>query len=542
MPDVARRGFLGLAAALGGTAAGLTVAPVTTEKAVAETVSGGGSCPPLPGAVTVTRDDPRYAYLSTRGLNTRFSNQPDSIHQVFSTEQVRQVVEDAVRAGRRIAVRSGGHCLESLVDNPEVRSVIDLAEMNEVYYDPARQAFAAEAGAQLGQVYRSLYLGYGVTIPGGTCPTVGLGGYVSGGGFGAMCRQHGLIVDHLYAVEVVVVDSAGRARTVVATREPSDPNRELWWAHTGAGGGNFGVVTRYWFRAPGAQGDDPTTLLPKPPRTILRTTVSWPWSGMNEASFARLVRNHGEWHARNSGDGSPYASLFSGLYLNQRIVGAVTLDALIDGSLPNAQALMDDYVAALNAGVTAPSTVTNRTAPWLASTLAGLADPGMYSRAKGKGAYLRKPYTDAEIATVWKHVSDPAYNGRALVLLYSYGGKVNTVAPSATAVPQRDSIIKSYIGTYWADPNEDAKHVDWIRGFYQELYAGTGGVPLSNDSTDGSYINYPDVDLLDSQWNRSGVPWHTLYFKDNYPRLQQVKARWDPRNVFRHALSVQAPG
>jgi FAD/FMN-containing dehydrogenase len=51
-------------------------------------------------------------------------------------------------------------------------------------------------------------------------------------------------------------------------------------------------------------------------------------------------------------------------------------------------------------------------------------------------------------------------------------------------------------------------------------------------------INHPDVDLADPEWNTSGVPWHTLYYKDNYPRLQRIKARWGPRNVFRHALSI----
>jgi FAD/FMN-containing dehydrogenase len=54
-------------------------------------------------------------------------------------------------------------------------------------------------------------------------------------------------------------------------------------------------------------------------------------------------------------------------------------------------------------------------------------------------------------------------------------------------------------------------------------------------------INHPDVDLADPEWNTSGVPWHTLYYKDNYPRLQQIKSRWDPGNVFHHALSIR-PG
>ena len=61
--------------------------------------------------------------------------------------------------------------------------------------------------------------------------------------------------------EVVTVDEGRRASSVVATRETSDPHRDLWWAHTGAGGGNFGVVTRYWFRSPGTSGADPAVVL-----------------------------------------------------------------------------------------------------------------------------------------------------------------------------------------------------------------------------------------------------------------------------------------
>jgi aclacinomycin oxidase len=66
-------------------------------------------------------------------------------------------------------------------------------------------------------------------------------------------------------------------------------------------------------------------------------------------------------------------------------------------------------------------------------------------------------------------------------------------------------------------------------------------VPVPNEYNDGSYINYPDADLADPAWNTSGVPWTTLYYKENYPRLQQVKKRYDPRNTFHHRLSIELP-
>ncbi|WP_198141514.1 BBE domain-containing protein, partial [Micromonospora sp. ATCC 39149] len=82
----------------------------------------------------------------------------------------------------------------------------------------------------------------------------------------------------------------------------------------------------------------------------------------------------------------------------------------------------------------------------------------------------------------------------------------------------------------------------WVRDFYRELYGTTGGVPVPNEVTDGCFVNYADVDLNDPAWNSSGVAWHDLYYKGNYPWLRRVKARWDPRDVFRHAQSIQPAG
>ncbi|WP_083976895.1 FAD-binding oxidoreductase [Kitasatospora azatica] len=541
--ETARRRFLGASLA-GGALTGLTIggAGLATVFGAEPALAATSAPVQIPDEVVVTAADPRYGYLNTRGQNRRLSGSPASIFQVFTADQVRQAVDSAVRAGQQIAVRSGGHCLDALVDNSSVQALIDVSRMNAVYYDPAHNAFAVESGALLGDVYKQLYLGYGVVIPGGTCPTVGVGGYVQGGGFGALCRQHGLIVDHLYGVEVVVVDATGKSRTVVATRDPADPNHDLWWAHTGAGGGNFGVVTRFLFRSPGATGSNPADLLPKPPAATLVSTVSWPWSTMTEKDFTRLVQNHNSWHAANSADGSPYASLYSALTLGSYAVGKISLVAELDGTLANSADLMSSYLAALTAGTTAPYSVQSSTMPWVSAIFSYLygGAPSPYNRGKGKGAYLRRPFADGQIATMYRYLSDPTYDGLGSVAMFSYGGKINTVSPSATVAAQRDSILKTYLGANWANPAEDDKHVAWVRAFYRDVFAATGGVPVPNDMTDGSYINYPDVDLADPTWNTSGIPWYTLYFKDNYPRLRQIKAQYDPGDVFRHPLSVRA--
>ncbi|MGH9889718.1 MAG: BBE domain-containing protein, partial [bacterium] len=128
-----------------------------------------------------------------------------------------------------------------------------------------------------------------------------------------------------------------------------------------------------------------------------------------------------------------------------------------------------------------------------------------------------------------------------LLGLATYGGAINAVAPDATASAQRDAILTTACNVGWMEPRDEARSLAWVRTFYRELFAETGGVPVPGDVSDGSLINHPDADLADPEWNTSGVPWHTLYYKDNYARLQQVKARWDPRNVFHHALSVRLP-
>lgn len=535
-----RRTFLEAAAGATGVAA---LTAVMGDPAAAAPRTAAGGCP-IPDAATVVPGDARYADLVSRSYNKRFVGTPDSVHVVHSAAQVAAVVQNAVQAGKRIAVRSGGHAFENLVDHPDVRVLIDVSEMNAVHYDAARKAVAVGAGATLGQVYRTLFLNWGASLPGGICPPVGVGGHVAGGGYGPLSRRDGLIVDHLYAVEVVVVRADGRAQTVVATAEPDDPNRELWWAHTGAGGGTFGVVTRYWFRTPGATAPAGGVPLPAAPGAMLSVAATWSWESLTEADFARLLRNHGAWNAANAGPSAP--PLHSGLHINQKVVqpGFVTsieLDVQIDAAAPGAAGIVDSYLAAVGAGVGVQPTITRKTVPWLQFVLGYETDTGDYGRIKNKSAYLRKPFTDGQIAILYRHLTGPLLGGVMSILLYSYGVRINRVTSDATSSPQRDSIMKAWWSTFWGDASLDALNIDQIRRAYRETYAATGGVPAPDDRSDGCYINYPDVDLADPQWNTSGVSAQELYHRGGHSRLQAVKARWDPRDVFRHQLSVRPP-
>ncbi|MEU6024203.1 FAD-binding protein [Micromonospora sp. NBC_01739] len=520
-----RRGFLSASAAAGGMAVGGLWQPGS---------AAAGGCAPSFGPVTVRTRDPRYQELTTRAYNGRFVGRPDEVRLVGSADQIVRAVTDAVRTGKRLAVRSGGHCFENIPDAPDVRMVIDLSEMNEVSFDPVRRAFVVEAGATLGQIYRKLFLGWGVTLPGGTCPTVGAGGHVVGGGYGALSHRYGSVVDHLYAVEVVVVDRSGQARKVVATREPDDPHRDLWWAHTGGGGGNFGIVSRYWFRSPQARGSDPARLLPKPPVTLRQASVSWQWADIDEAAFARLIHNYTTWHREHPG-----ADLHAGLSLLHRAAGEIRLDVQLDEEQPGAEQLMAGYIAAIGAGVPATPATQVFTWPWLRATTS--LYPGLSGyRIKSKSALLRRPWTDQQIAVVHRYLQQGgAEHYPSGAYLSTFGGQINAVPANATAMVHRDAAFSSFFETAWSLPEEDEHHLSWIRGLYRDVHADTGGVPVPGPAYSGTFVNYLDADLADPVWNTSGTPWHALYYRENYPRLQQVKARWDPRGVFRHLLSVR---
>src|SRR4051812_25340726 len=162
--------------------------------------------------------DPRYAAVTGKCFNKRFQGNPDYVRLAGSTDQVISAVEEAVREGRRLAVTSGGHCLEGFVSDPAVRGILDVSPMKRVYYDPAMGAVAVEAGATVGETFQALFESWGTVIPLGEHPAIGMGGHVAGGAFGFLCRQLGLAADYLHAVEVVTVDANGRAAATVATR------------------------------------------------------------------------------------------------------------------------------------------------------------------------------------------------------------------------------------------------------------------------------------------------------------------------------------
>ena len=208
--------------------------------------------------------DPRYDTMRM-GFNRRWVGSPAYIQVVQDARQTVLAVQRAYDAGLRITVRGGGHCYENFSAGNDGGVIIDMSGMQGVYLDPSGRT-CVEAGATLWNVYETLFKDFNLTLPGGSCYSVGVGGHIVGGGYGLLSRLQGLVVDYLTGVDVVCVNRHGQARLVRARKGDPDTGR-LLWAHTGGGGGNFGIVTAYYFSD-----------LPHPPEQVRVAITTWPWA------------------------------------------------------------------------------------------------------------------------------------------------------------------------------------------------------------------------------------------------------------------------
>jgi hypothetical protein len=493
-------------------------------------MGSGGEGEVFPG-VRIEKSDPRYPTM-VQGFNPRWVGQPEYVQVCGDTAQVIDAVQRAYDEGKRITVRSGGHCYEDFVCDNVGGVLIDLSPMNGVYRaQPGGDVYCVEGGATLWNVYDQLYREFGLTLPGGSCYSVGAGGHFLGGGYGLLSRLHGLTVDYLVAVEVVRVNAAGQAEMVLVERESSNgESSEIAWAHSGGGGGNFGIVTNFWFSEP-----------PAAPEQVVLSSVAWNWSELGETGFGTLLERFGRFFAENSAPSSEYAPLFALLHLTQ-CVGPASQIVLTTQVAGNESKLLQDFLASLGVGLPSPtrplspvghgivsSASSERLLPWLFATQA-LNGATPNQRGKYKSAYMIEPFQSAQIATMWEylHQQPNAAATQALLQVDSYGCKVNEVKPEATAVAQRSSVMKLQYQTYWIDPAKDSENLGWIRDFYEAMYGPEG--PRPDGKVDGCFVNYPDVDLQD---------WQHLYYKGGYPRLQEAKKLCDPHNVFHHQQSIE---
>ncbi|WP_225829179.1 FAD-binding oxidoreductase [Streptomyces naphthomycinicus] len=402
---------------------------------------------------------------------------------------------DVVRAVRfardldlHIAVRGGGHGLAGArVDGA---LVVDLRRMCAVSVDPAAEAVRIEGGATIAHLDRATRP-YALATTGARVSTTGVGGFVLGGGTGWLDRAFGLAVDNLLGVELVTAD----AERVHASL---DENPELFWALHG-GGGNFGVATAF------------TLLLHELPEFSVVLLLYLPESG------PAVVRTF-----REVVGGAPDELGGAALYLTG----------------PPARFVPDTLVGRLTCGVLLTYAGT-------ADALRGLAGPllALPHEAELSGDL---PYADVQrmlddppgLRGHWSAESltalpDEAVDvfcaradgmpvpGRARQLLFPQGGAV-AAGPHEYPVPYRDAAFTAHPFALWADPADDERAIGWVRGL------GAGLRPWSGGAVCLGLVGDEGPERV-----RAGLG------AGNTLRLEKVKRRYDPDNVFRFNHNIR---
>jgi FAD/FMN-containing dehydrogenase len=423
--------------------------------------------------------------------NTRFdSHRPLAVVYVQSAGDVQQTIAWARKHRILNAPRGGGHSYGGYSSVPG-GVVVDVSRLASVALSAGGRATVG-AGAKLFDVYTTLAQ-HGVTIPAGSCPTVGVGGQVLGGGVGFLSRKLGTTSDNLLSLQLVTAD--GEVRTCSPTENP-----DLYWASRGGGGGNFGVATQYTFRT-------------SPISSVSTFTAEWRWSQAKGVVAA--------WQ-----DWAPHApdELFSVVNLSGNGGSpTVRVSGQLVGTPARLHALLGPFVSKI-----APETLVVKPRLYIDAVhyWAGCASDcriqpaGKLPRATfaAKSDYVRRPLPPGAAAVIVSAIARAP--GSGTLLLDSYGGAVNRVPKAATAFVHRDMLCSLQYLSYWGAPPQSAASLAWLRAFSAAMRPYVSGE---------SYVNYIDPDL-------AGRP--QAYYGSNLARLVSIKKRFDPGNVFRFRQSI----
>jgi FAD/FMN-containing dehydrogenase len=450
--------------------------------------------------VVVLPDAPDYESVRKPAMERFESVRPAAVVRCTSAGDVSEAIAFARSIGLQTAVRSGGHSVAGRSSTEGI--VIDVTPMSSVSAAGSRATVGA--GARLGSLYDALQE-HGLTIPAGCGPSVGIAGLTLGGGIGILGRSHGLTCDHLLRADVVLADG----RLVECDEHHHE---DLFWALRGAGGGNFGVVASFVFRA-----------LPSPAATVFHLT--WP-----SADARALVEAWQGWAPIGPEE------LDATLRLTARSDGELPLVELIGaclGSEADTANLLDQLVTRAGAE---PASAARRHLGYreakryldeLGTT--GVPHDQAVSEPQGghlftKSEFFRRPLPRHTIAALLDNLSRAFGRGQSReVTFVPWGGAYNRARADATAFAHRDELFVIQhlllIDPHVAPFESDAAH-EWLRRSWSIVHpCGSGRV----------YPNFPDPDLGD---------WAPAYHGPNYNRLTRVKAKYDPTNFFRFEQSI----
>jgi len=430
-----------------------------------------------------------------RVWNGMIDKRPALIVQAAGAGDVAPVIAFARETGLALAIRGGGH---NVAGNGTVDHgiLLDMGGLTAVSVDADARLVRVEAGATLGDIDRATEP-YGLAVPVGVVSGTGIAGLTLGGGVGWLTRAYGLTIDNLVSAEVVLA-------TGDSVRASDDEHPDLFWGLRG-GGGNFGVVTSFTFRAHPLDPDVfAGTLVYERPRWAgaLRAYVEWTADLPDElTSLITFMVPPADWEL---GD-RPLMLLGFAWAGGDRATGEAVVERLRAAAPPDA-ALLDPI-------------------RWLAfqSAFDGAMPRGV--RAYWRNASFDRfdgPMIDELVA----HCGAQQWVGTAADL-HHMGGAFGRIDEDATAFPNRGAQFWLNIYGFWPDPSDDAARTAWVKGFSDAMrpYAMAG-----------QYVNFLGQDDTDA--HRKAL---TAYGPSKLERLTAIKGRYDPENLFRINHNIEPP-
>ena len=454
----------------------------------------------------LTPSDPGYADVRVP-FNAMHADRPGLVVRCTGTADVIAAVDFARDHGLELCVRGGGHSIAGL-SSSDGGMVIDLSLMNAVDVDPDLGVARVQGGALLGDVDRQTQA-FGLATPLGAVSETGVAGLALGGGYGWLRRKYGLTCDNLASAQVVCAD--GRERTA-----SDDVNPDLFWALRG-GGGNFGVVTSFTFR-----------LHPVGP------VVGFAGAFYPLADAAAVLRALREWLPTAPDDVTPEVNLFA-----TAMPAAPDLPEAVHGE--KVVIVAGVHAGAADEGMTALQPLRELGATPLADisqpmpfTAVQTAFDGFFPRGRLQ-SYWKSTYLDAlpdaaidaMVSRAHARPAGPSELELAYFDIFPMGGAVNRVDPGATAFSERAASYLVAIDGNWSDPDDNADQIRWVREAWTEVRAFGRGSTYLNFT--GRTEERTDAGVGDALGR-------------NLARLAEVKATYDPDNLFRRNDNVAPAG
>jgi FAD/FMN-containing dehydrogenase len=457
--------------------------PVTSE--VLEGLRGS-----LRGALCLPGD---AGYEEARTLwNAMIDKRPALVVRALGAADVMAAVRFATQHGLVLSVRGGGHNIAGNAVN-DGGLMLDLTLMKSVRVDAPARTVRVEPGAKLGDLDKETQA-FGLATPVGINSTTGVAGLALGGGFGWLSRKHGLTVDNLISADVVT--AAGEW-----VRASASANPDLYWAIRG-GGGNFGVVTSFEFK-----------LHPVGP-TVTSGFIVYPFASAKSVlqGYRQAVRSASDdltcWVIMRKAPPLPF---LAAEYHGQEVL------VLAICHVGDAGAAEKEIAPFRTLG----TPIATMIAPMLFAGWQTAFDPLL---AFGERNYWKShDYLEVSDGLV-----DVLVGGIGTlptpdceIFIASLGGAINRVPVEATAYPHRTVAYVMNVHTRWHDASDDERCIAWARALYDAAGAfATGGV----------YVNFMPAD--EAQRVKSGA------YGANYERLAKIKAKYDPKNLFRMNQNV----